>query len=406
MIKIIRESRISQTLFLLVLALNTSSAFAESPVDNNSVDNKPSTTKLQPVSRNDSDKVSTERMKQDIYRVPVTVVRASPGTIEQHTGVQGVIEALNEPQLKTKVSAEVKKIYVDEGDVVKQGQVLALLDDEGFRLNKEAAETQIKSLKPLLQNQLLTLKRDQTLVSKKMIPESKLDASLALVKQTRAQLEHAKVLLKKANYQLTHTRIIAPISGIVQQRSVSPGDYVNPMSPSSPPLFQVVDTRHLRARLYFPETLAESIKTGMKVTLKRDDQTLPAVIKRTRPMLEAQNRALHALADFDNVKDWKPGETITADVVLKRHKNTIIIPELALIQRPAGLVVYVLKDGMAKEVVVETGIRQGDKIEILSGLKEGDLIALDGAAYLSNQIPVEIQHKAGQENTQSGENSQ
>lgn len=403
------KNKVYRRAFLFILLLKSQCIFAEDVAAGQKAAPHPLQTNTQTEHKNDAKPVNSAQSsqpEQDVYRVPVTAIVAERSTIEQHTRVQGVIEAINKPQLKAKISAEVVKINVDEGDAVKQGQVLALLDDEGFRLDKEGAETEIQRLEALLENQRLTLKRDQSLRRQKLVPQAKLDASRVAVKQTRAQLKHAQVQLKLAKYQLTHTRIVTPISGIVQQRSVSRGDYVNPISPSSLPLFQIVDTRHLRARLYFPETLAKVIKPGMKVTLKRDDQTLPAVIRRLRPMLEAQNRALHALAEFDNVKHWKPGETITADVVLKQHKNAIVVPEMALVRRPAGQVVYKLGNGTAHEIAVRTGIRQGDSVEIVSGLKAGEQIALDGAAYLSDQVAVEIQQDNTQSTIKNGKNTQ
>jgi RND family efflux transporter MFP subunit len=333
-----------------------------------------------------------EPTNQDIYRAPVTIINVNQDNIEQHTRIQGVIEAISSPEIKTKISAEVVQVMVDEGDSVKTGQVLALLDDEGFRLDREAAKADIEQLKVLLENQQLTLKRDKALVRKNVIPESKLDDSSTAVRQTKARLNHAQVLLKKANYQLTHTRVLSPISGVIQQRSVSKGDYVNPMSPSGKPLFQIVDTDHLRARLYFPESLSHAIKSDMKVTLERGKERLNARITQSRPMLELQNRALHVLADFKNTKHWKPGETISADVVLKQHQNVIVIPENAIIRRPAGLAVYRLNKDKVEQVIVETGIRQDGKVEIVSGLKEGNQIVLEGAAYLTNNTPVEIKN--------------
>ncbi len=325
-----------------------------------------------------------------VSAVPVTVIDVTTGDIKSVTTVQGIIESKNTPHVSSMVAAEVVQVDVNEGDTVVVGQVLALMDGTRFRLEKTAAEANVERLQALLENQKLFLKRDQSLFKQKTIPVSKLDTSMSAVRQTHAQIRLAQARLKIANYALSHTRIVAPISGIIQTRSVSKGDYINPMSPSGKPLFQIVDTRHLRARLYFPETLAEVIKLGMSVTLNKGTDRLRAKITRIRPMLERQSLSLDALAEFDNSQHWKPGESITANVVLAQHNNVVIIPVAALVQRPAGNVVYQLKNGKAKEKPVVTGIRQGDKVEIISGLNAGARIALDGAAYLSNGVRVQI----------------
>lgn len=160
--------------------------------------------------------------------VPITGTTVSQGTIELISRVQAQIESLNAPVIKSKVSAEVVEILVDEGARVMTGDVLARLDDENFRLDKEAAEASIEQLEALLENLLLDLQRDEDLYKKKLVSDSQYDKSRLAVKQTRASIVHARALLKKAQYQLSHTVITTPVNGIIQSRSVSLGDYLNP----------------------------------------------------------------------------------------------------------------------------------------------------------------------------------
>lgn len=329
---------------------------------------------------------------------PVTSVKIAKGPISLTTRVQGSIESLYAPKIMSKVAAEVIKVLVDEGDSVKENDVLAELDAEGFRLDKIAAEADIRRLDVLLANQRKTLQRDESLTASKLVSEAILDEARAAVDQTQAQLAYAQSRLDKAEYQLSHCQILAPISGVVQQRSISKGDYVNPNSPNGSTLFQLVDTRHLRARLLFPETLSRQIGIGTQVRLIKNEPgnrlRLAASISQLRPMLEPGNRALHALVDFDNDLDLRPGESISAEVVLKRQDAALLVPEAALVQRPAGTVVYRLAGGKAEEVRVKTGIRQDGQVEltqVLAGhLAEGDELALDGASYLTQGAHVEI----------------
>lgn len=341
---------------------------------------------------------------------PVTSVKVSRGPINLDTRVQGSIESLAAPKIMSKVAAEVIKVLVDEGDSVSAGDVLAELDAEGFRLDRIAAEADIKRLEVLLANQRKTLQRDESLTANKLVSEAILDEARAAVEQTQAQLAYAQSRLDKAEYQLSHCQILAPISGAVQQRSIAKGDYVNPNSPNGSTLFQLVDTRHLRARLLFPETLIRQISIGTQVQLIKQDPggelRLDARISQLRPMLEPGNRALHALVDFDSgpglEQKLHPGESISAEVRLKQRDNALLVPEAALVQRPIGTVVYRLAGGKAEEVRVKTGIRQAGMIEIISGqsadqakgqtrgLADGDELALDGAGYLTQGAEVEV----------------
>ncbi len=322
--------------------------------------------------------------------LPVTTVRAEQGTIAETTRVLAVIEALEAPQIKSKVSAEVVELKVDEGSPVRHGQVLARLDDELFRLDEEAARADIARLQAVLDNQLLTLKRNESLFARKLISDTKLDASRYAVKQTRASLVHARALLKKARYQLSHTIIVAPIDGVVQQRNVSVGDFVDPRSPGSKPLFQIVNLQRLRARLLFPQRLAERVKPGLPVSLPGEQEDIREQIATIRPMLEPGNRALEALVDFDNRQGWKPGESRSALVELARHEQAVLLPQAVLVQRPGGLVVYRVRDGKAEEVAVRSGIHSQGQVEILSGIQPGDEVVLDGASWLRDGLPVQV----------------
>lgn len=325
-----------------------------------------------------------------VRAIPVTTVRVETANLREITHVRALIESVSAPTLHGKVAAEVVEILVDEGDPVRRGQVLARLDDEGFRLDKEAAEADIARLQAALANQLLTLERDRKLFKKGLIPDDKLDASRTAVKQTRASIVHAKALLKKAEYQLSHTVIKAPVDGIVQARMVSVGDYLNPMSPASKPLFQIVDTHHLRARLYFSDTLAARLRSGLPVTLIQGADRVETQISQLLPMIDEASLAKIALADFDNVRHWPPGLHISADVALAEHRGVPAVPEGVLVRRPSGLVVYRLApDGKTvRQVRVKVGIRQKDRVEILAGLEAGDQVVLDGAAYLSDGVKV------------------
>ena len=222
------------------------------------------------------------------------------------------------------------------------------------------------------------------------MPDTRLDASRTAVKQTRASIVHARALLKKAEYQFSHTVITSPIDGVVQERLVSLGDYLDPMSPAGRPLFRIVDDRHLRARLYLPDRLFGQVALGMRVTLRLNNQTIESRITHLRPMIEEGSRSLVALADFENRYHWPPGRRMSADVLLAEHPDALLIPEAVLVQRPEGERVYRVQHAHAQEVAPMTGIRHDGMVEVLSGLSEGDRLVLDGAAYLADGVRVSI----------------
>ena len=174
---------------------------------------------------------------------------------------------------------------------------------------------------------------------------------------------------------------------------VAKGDYVQ----EGDPLFQVAATDRLQARLYFPEVLARRIRVGLPVRLEigcedgeRNACVVETKISHVRPMLDATNKALTALAELTSQKGLRPGSSLMAHVVLDRVEDAVLVPERALVRRPAGTVVYRLQGDHVVQVPVQTGLRDGDWIQIRSGLEGGDRIALDGAGFLTDGAVVAV----------------
>jgi len=317
---------------------------------------------------------------------PVTVVKAVQASMTESTVVRGQIESPDAPHIAAKVSAEIVSIKVDEGMEVQAGQLLAELDDEIYKIAEEKANSAIQRLEALIENQQRELKRRKDLAAKKVASQSVLDEARTALKLSQAELIGAKATLKEARYQLSHTQITSPVDGVIQERSISKGDYVVPGSP----LFHIASTKTLRARLYFPETLTSSIHLGTIVKLTKDNKTITSKVSRMRPMLEDGNRALHALVDFQNEDGWKPGSSIVAQVILNQQKQAVAVPERALVRRPAGIVVYRVKGTIVEEQSVTTGIKKDELIEITSGLVAGDIIVNDGAFWLTDSATISI----------------
>ena len=318
---------------------------------------------------------------------PVTVVKAIETSMTSATVVRGEIESPSTPHIAAKVAAEVISVRVDEGMQVQSGQLLAELDDETFSIAREIASADIQRLEVLIENQQRQLKRNKDLIDRKVTSQSALDDATTALKQSQAELISARARLKEASYQLSHTRIVSPVDGVVQQRTVSMGDYVK----VGALLFQIASTDRLRARIYFPETLAASVHPSMKIELTQNGKTVTGEINRMRPMLEESNRALHALVSFNNEDNWKPGSSIVARAILAEHARAVAVPEKTLVRRPAGTVVYRVNDATVTQQIVTTGLKQGDLIEVTSGLSAGDVIVLDGAAWLTDGAAVQIQ---------------
>lgn len=324
---------------------------------------------------------------ETIKATPVTTFKVTQTSMKETTLVRGEIESPNTPFIGAKVAAEVSEIKADEGMQVLKGQLLARLDDEAFTIAEQSARANKQRLLALVENQQRKVNRSEELYGKKLISKSDLDDIQSVMKQLQAELLGAESILNKALYQLSHTKIVSPINGIIQQRIVSKGDYVK----IGNPIFNIVSTEQVRARVYFPNTLSSIIHTGMQVHLINKNQTVMGIISSIRPMMENGNRALHALVKFDN-NNWKPGTSIVAKTILAERPDAIAVPQKAVVRRPSGVVLYKIMGQKVAEQKVTTGLRQDQLIEVTSGINIGDEIVLDGAAWLSDGAAIDIQN--------------
>jgi RND family efflux transporter MFP subunit len=316
----------------------------------------------------------------------VTAGVAEAMTVEDVEQSLGRIEAPRIPAVAAETTGQIRSITADAGDRVAEGTVLAVLDDEAQRLALESAQATVNRLEVLLENQERTVGRLEQLSKEQSVAQSMLDDAVAQARALRAQVAEASARARESQRALTKTRVLSPMDGIVQLKHVSEGDFVNPGTP----LFELVAFDQLRAYLPFPETLAKRIAPGQPVTLSlptRDDEPIEATVEEIRPMVGTDNSAIEAIVAFDNPGTWMPGASVRGRVVVSRRES-VVVPEIAVVQRPAGDVVYTVENDIAHEHRVETGVRRDGWVEILSGLAAGAKLATDGAGFLTDGAPV------------------
>lgn len=325
-----------------------------------------------------------------VRRTPITVAKAESRKVEAVETTVGRLEASAEPDVSAETAGRVMRIVADGGKSVRKGEVLAYLDDEVQRLAVTSARANVERLQALLANQQRTVKR-YTELQTKAVSQSMLEEAMSAQAAREAELRDAQARLADAEYRLARTRIVSPVDAVIQRRLISVGDYVN----VGTPLFVIVGQGMQRAILPFPERLAHDLVRGLKLTLEQPASPgtkVEAVITDMRPMVGTNNRAVEALAELPPGTAWPAGGSVTARVVIASRAG-IVVPPGAVVRRPAGDVVYVIKDGKAAERKVLVGVRSMQSAEILTGLKAGETVAVLGAPYLSDGALVDIKQQ-------------
>ena len=180
---------------------------------------------------------------------------------------------------------------------------------------------------------------------------------------------------------------------MVTRRYISPGDYVS----AGQPLFELVRVDRLRARIAFPEHEASRISVGKQVNL-----TTPAApgvvaigeVAAVNPQIKMHNRAVEVTVVFDNPGGWLPGASTDAMLIVEQHPQALILSQAAVVTRGDRKVVFVVKDGRASAVPVESGWHESGWVEIISGVSATDAVVIEGASLLSDGSQVEIESSA------------
>jgi membrane fusion protein, multidrug efflux system len=336
-----------------------------------------------------SDKTHEKSDKKEAKATFVTVTKVNNQTVETTQVAIGSLEGLISPTVGAEVAGQVLKFHVVTGEQVKAGQLIATLDASDFGMQRKEQQAEIARIQAQIDNQAKTVERSQVLVNKNFISKNAVDNDVAQQTVLQHQLDAAKARMGSINHDSNKTRVVAPVSGVVEKRLVSQGEFVR----IGDPIVQIVSKQKLRAHLPFPEQIAAQFKAGLKVrlTTPTSDKAVETAIHELKPMVTEGSRSIDIIADIpEGAPGWQPGASVTGTIVLGKSAAAMMIPEQSLILRPAGEVVYVVRDNMAYQAVVKTGFRQNGLIEIVEGLQENDEIAVDGAGFLTDKTPVKV----------------
>lgn len=321
-------------------------------------------------------------------RISVTTTRAQRLDFTLFETASGTVETENTPLIAAQTAGALTQMRVHTGDPVTQGDLLAQIDPRDYQLQVRLAQTDIKRIQTLIHAQQLKSERHHNLMKKEVSAQSVVDDIDAQLGALRAQLASARIQLDIARHNLQKTKIISPIDGIVDQTLVSAGDYVKPGTP----IARIANVQNLLIRLYFPQNLQGIIRARLPLHLTNQAtrQTIETRISHIKPLINPANRALEAIIRLPNPGNWQAGSSVSARVQTAVHHNALIVPEKSVVMRPAGTVVYRIVDQQALEQKVTIGTRQNGQVEIIAGLRGDEVIALDGAGFLSHKARVRI----------------
>ena len=322
-------------------------------------------------------------------QITVSTTTATTMNLNEEDSVMGMIYSRSSPDIAAEVSGRVISVIADIGDTVDKGQVLAQIDSEKYDLQLAQSKAEIARLSALLVNQELDLKRAEKLFKDSLVSEEMVDRTRAEFTALSEQINAANAQLRNSERLIEETKIKAPIKTQVSAKHIDIGDFVQ----NGMIVYELVDTKNLRVALSFPEYQSLKLKKGLKVFLTTPtskDQNVETIIKEIKPNVNSNNRSITAIVDFDNPGSWVPGASTQARIILSTYEDAVVLPQLAVVRRSIGDVVYLIQNDTAVEQQVDTGLEKDGFIHIKSGLKHGDIVALDGAGFLTNGTQIKI----------------
>ncbi|HET7669298.1 MAG TPA: efflux RND transporter periplasmic adaptor subunit [Burkholderiales bacterium] len=320
--------------------------------------------------------------------VLITTAVVQARTLELYEEVIGTIENVMDPTVGAEVAGRVTRVTGFTGKKVKKGELLAEIDSVDFQVQARGDQAEIGRLTSLLEQQERVVERQKTLVGQGFISQNAVDDAIAQRNALRQSLAAARAKADATGRSMTKSRVVAPIDGEIETQVVATGDYVK----LGDPLFKLVGVQELRVHLLLPEAAATRIRPGLKVILSAPaapDKMIEARIDEIKPTLGANNRALDAIVKVRGEGTvLRGGGTVNARIVTRAVEGALMVPEQSVVLRPAGTVVYAVEGNIARQRVVEAGMRQDGLQQIVKGLSAGETVAADGAGFLTDGATV------------------
>jgi RND family efflux transporter MFP subunit len=216
------------------------------------------------------------------------------------------------------------------------------------------------------------------------------------VRGAQAQMNAAKAHYENSTVQLSYAQIRSPINGVIADRMVYPGE----MPASGAPIVSIVDISQVVARANVPVKEATSIKVGRPARITGPDGDLAGQVTVVSPSVDASTTTVEVWVQIPNPGErLKPGGTVRVSIIAETIQNTIVVPAAALLNSDEGgqKVMVITPDSVAHERKVSVGVRQGDRVQIASGLQEGEQVVTSGGLGLEDKAKVVIQQPKEEE---------
>lgn len=382
--------------------------------------------------------------KEEAPEVTVQAAPAATADISRMVNTEGIIFPIAQSAITPKINAPVRKFYVVRGQKVRQGQLLATLenrdlsaaalDNKGAYEQAEAsysttigatlpeenakAELDLQTAQQELDAQQKLFNSRQDLFKQGALPRKDLDAAAVSLAQARSayniakrhldglnavgkqgaiktangQLTSAKGKLLNSEAQLSYSEVRSPISGFITDRPLYPGE----MASTAAPLLIVMDISQVIAKAHIPQSDALQLHKGDTATISLAglDKAINGKVSLISPALDPNSTTVEVWVEAVNAnQQLRPGTTAQIAITAQTIKDALVVPSAALLNAKGDSAQVMVVDGQsqASSRDVKTGIQTGQQVQIVSGLKPGEVVVTEGAYGLPDKTKVKIE---------------
>jgi RND family efflux transporter MFP subunit len=363
---------------------------------------------------------SSQLQAADVKVAPVTTKSTAAAGGTAVLNASGYVTARRRATVSSKVTGKVLEVFIEEGQAVRQGQVLARLDDSQTRAALNVAEAQAGAArKSALQDQArlreseLRLERLQRLVQENVVGRAELETAQADVDSIKARIVYAQEQIAVAESQVKMRRtelddmvVRAPFSGVAISKDAQPGEMISPVSAGGgftrTGIGTIVDMSSLEIEVDVNESYIGRVKPGQKVEAILDaypDWRIPAHVITTVPTADRQKATVRVRIGFEQL-DPRILPDMGVKVSFLREDDgpkpqgpvapTMTVPKAAVRTVDGSTIVFVLKEDRVERRAVRAGLETGDHVEVVSGLTAGERVVVDAPPQLKDGDRVKV----------------
>lgn len=319
--------------------------------------------------------------------IQVSVARVEKKDIPQYSEIVGSVRAIREAAVAAKIMGSVAELNFREGQRVKEGAILVEIDDRDINAQLQQAQAAVTEAAAAYKNADINLKRMKALLEQKSATQQQVDNALMQFDMARARTEQAHANVQALKVALEYSRVAAPFDGVITEKSIEKGEMTAP----GKVVFKITDDSSLRLETEVRESEIKGVRIGNMMQVKLE--AIGMVVKgKVSQIIPAGDPATHSflvkivLPKAEGLMSGMFGRALLETGATK----ALVVPKGALVEKGQLTGVFVIKENKAGYRMIKTGAAIGDRVEVLSGLTEGEELAVSNIDKLADGSPVEV----------------